>query len=350
MSITVVSDQSLIRKCASTITDKSLELIILPTEKCNFRCTYCYEDFSIGKMNYEVISSVKLLLEKRIEKLSLLKIAWFGGEPLVAKDVVLDISQYAMSLARKYNVRYLSNMITNGDLLDIVTANHLSEAGIRQYQISLDGPKEVHDRTRIRANGKGTFDAIWSNLIAIRNSSLPLKINLRLHFSPDNFQLLDSLIEDLKKEFISDSRFGFYFHSIEHLGGVNDAFIKSFSGAEKSEVIKILESKLFDDPLNSHQNVATPDDYVCYASKVNSLVIRANGNIGKCTVALSDERNNIGTLQPDGMLKLIPSRFAPWVRGIETLDPETLGCPLVGLPTSEDIVASLKEKKLVAQA
>jgi uncharacterized protein len=25
------------------------QLTILPTEKCNFRCTYCYEDFELGK-------------------------------------------------------------------------------------------------------------------------------------------------------------------------------------------------------------------------------------------------------------------------------------------------------------
>jgi uncharacterized protein len=34
---------------AATISRKVQQLIILPTEKCNFRCSYCYEDFMIGK-------------------------------------------------------------------------------------------------------------------------------------------------------------------------------------------------------------------------------------------------------------------------------------------------------------
>ena len=33
---------------AAAISPRVQELILLPTEKCNFRCTYCYEDFKIS--------------------------------------------------------------------------------------------------------------------------------------------------------------------------------------------------------------------------------------------------------------------------------------------------------------
>ncbi len=335
------------KKIAALVTKKSLELIILPTEQCNFRCTYCYEDFSIGRMSEEISSSIKMLLDKRCQDLSLLKISWFGGEPLLAKDIILDISRHSMQLVENYpNIRYLSNMTTNGYLLDINTANVLVNSGVCQYQISLDGPREIHDKSRLRADGKSTFDKIWNNLLAIRDSHLDLNVNLRIHFTADTFQMLDPLIEDLKENFSPDRRFSFYFKAIEQLGGVNDKSIKMLSENDKVEVVKSLESKLFSDHLDLSQKAAFGDDYICYASKPNSLVIRANGTVGKCTVALSDERNSIGSIQPNGTFKLIPSRFAPWIRGIETLDPETLGCPLVGLPTSEDITASLQEKNL----
>jgi len=36
-----------------------LQLILLPTEQCNFRCTYCYEDFAIGRMSDAVVAGVK---------------------------------------------------------------------------------------------------------------------------------------------------------------------------------------------------------------------------------------------------------------------------------------------------
>ncbi|KAM3102286.1 radical SAM protein [Phormidesmis sp. 146-12] len=312
--------------------NRNFHLILMPTEKCNFRCTYCYEDFVMGRMKQETILGVKALLERRCVDLDYLNIAWFGGEPLIAKDIVLEISSYATTLARRYpRLRYESDMTTNGYLLDYNTAKALADVGVRCYQVSLDGSREIHDKSRIRADGSSTYDQIWSNLLALRDSSLFFHVRLRIHFTVDTLALLAPLIEDIKKEFIDDSRFSVFFKAIEQLGGANDASIKTFPEAEKKKAINSLETKLYGKSPTLERSSFQAED-VCYASRLNSLVVRSNGDIGKCTVALYDERNKIGLLQPDGTLKLTPGRLAPWVRGIETLDLETLSCPLVGLP------------------
>ncbi len=323
-------DKNLIKMGISNL---YFQLIILPTERCNFRCTYCYEDFAAGRMKKETILGIKALLERRCAGLRYLNISWFGGEPLTAKDIILEISEYAMSLAYRYpKLRYIGDMTTNAYLLDYETVAALANVGVREYQISLDGPRDVHNKSRIRADGSSTYDQIWTNLLAIRNSSLPVSILLRIHFSVDTIKLIDPLIEDIKREFLHDSRFSIFFKAIEQLGGPNDASIKIFSDAEKEEAVKSLQIKLFGENLASSQNVSVSDNTICYASRPNSLVIRSNGDVGKCTVALYDERNKIASLQPDGTLKLIPGRLAPWVRGVETLDSATLHCPLVNLP------------------
>jgi hypothetical protein len=46
------------RQIAEAISPRIQELILLPTEKCNFRCTYCYEDFDLGKMSEETQRTV----------------------------------------------------------------------------------------------------------------------------------------------------------------------------------------------------------------------------------------------------------------------------------------------------
>ncbi|MHC5893000.1 radical SAM protein [Nostoc sp.] len=327
------------------VSNSYFQLIILPTEKCNFRCTYCYEDFAVGKMKQETIQGIKALLEKRCADLRYLSISWFGGEPLTAKDIVLEISKYTISLIYRYpRLHYKGDMTTNGYLLDYKTVAALASVGVRDYQISLDGPREVHDQSRIRADGKSTYDQIWTNLLAIRDSSLPVSVILRIHFTVDTLKLIDPLIVDIKREFLHDPRFSILFKAIERLGGENDASIKIFSETEKQEAIKSLQTKLFGENLASSQNYSLSDDYVCYASRPNSLVIRSNGDVGKCTVALYDERNKVATLQPDGTLKVIPGRLAPWLRGLETLDPDTLGCPLVGLPLNSE---AAKESKVL---
>ncbi len=321
------------------ITNKFFQLILLPTELCNFRCTYCYEDFSVGRMKRETITGIKALLENRCTDLDYLQIAWFGGEPLTAKDIVLEISEYAMALTRKYpQLRYKGDMTTNGYFLNYDTTVALANVGVQNYQISLDGPREIHNKSRIRADGGNTYDQIWSNLLAIRDSSLPVSVLLRIHFTVDTLGQLDSLIDEIKKEFIHDSRFSVFFKSIERLGGANDASIKILSEAEKEKAIDLLKTKLYGERLDSDAGFSEPG-HVCYASRANSLVIRSNGDVGKCTVALYDERNKIGTLQEDGKLKIIPGRLAPWLRGIENLDSDTLACPLVNLPSNNSLTS-----------
>jgi uncharacterized protein len=71
---------------AAAFSNDLLHLIILPTERCNFRCVYCYEDFSIGTMKPPVIAGIKRLLARRIPNLRQLRIAWFGWEPLVLSN------------------------------------------------------------------------------------------------------------------------------------------------------------------------------------------------------------------------------------------------------------------------
>ncbi|RCJ26663.1 hypothetical protein A6S26_14835 [Nostoc sp. ATCC 43529] len=313
------------------ISNRYLQLIVMPTEKCNFRCTYCYEDFAVGRMKQETIRGIQSLIDRRCTDLEHLQISWFGGEPLTAKDIVFEISEYVMALVRKYpQLRYEGDMTTNAYFLDYNTTVALADVGVRSYQISLDGPREVHNKSRIRADGSGTYDKIWDNLLAIRDSSLPVSILLRIHFTVDTLKLLDPLIEDIRREFIHDSRFSVLFKAIERLGGSNDESIKILSEAEKEEAIQSLKFKLIGEDTPSSQGLFS-QPHICYASRPNSLVIRSNGDVAKCTVALYDERNKIASLQPDGMLKLIPGRLTPWIRGVETLDPETLACPLVNL-------------------
>jgi uncharacterized protein len=68
--------------------------------------------------------------------------------------------------------------------------------------------------------------------------------------------------------------------------------------------------------------------YICYAAKPNSLLIRSNGRIGKCTVAFDDQRNDIGQINPDGTITVDNEKLQPWIRGLGTLELLDVGCPI----------------------
>ena len=102
---------------ASTLSNRTQQLIILPTERCNFRCTYCYEDFLIGKMKEPVQLSIERFMGRRIPELSELSIHWFGGEPLLAKQVVLRLSARASELCDEHGVSLIGGLTTNAYVL-----------------------------------------------------------------------------------------------------------------------------------------------------------------------------------------------------------------------------------------
>jgi uncharacterized protein len=214
---------SLDEEFAASFFNESLHLILLPTERCNFRCTYCYEDFSIGRMNSEVREGVKRLLDRRLNGLRSLSISWFGGEPLVARDIVEDISAHIIRAAGKRpELSYEGDVTTNGYLLDLSSVERLAELGIRSFQISLDGPQPLHDKTRVRANGKGSFDRIWGNLLAIRDADFNVNVVLRIHLTPENIHAMPDFLARIRETFLCDRRFSVLLKPVERMGGVNN--------------------------------------------------------------------------------------------------------------------------------
>jgi uncharacterized protein len=194
--------------------------------------------------------------------------------------------------------------------------------GITRFQITLDGPAELHDRTRVTRRGRGTFERIWANLLAMRNSPFDLQVTLRLHYQADTFTRILPLIESLNREFAGDGRFRVHFKSVDRLGGPNDELIRPVPESEQKMVEEMLRSML-----HFPDQALDLDDYVCYAGAANSLIIRANGDLNKCTVALKDDRNRIGRIAPDGSLEVDQEKFRGWVAALLSGDSEVMACP-----------------------
>lgn len=211
---------------ASTITSKVQELILLPTEKCNFRCTYCYEDFAIGRMSEATQRGIERLLERRISELSQLRISWFGGEPLLAKDIVLRLSAHASRLAEQHQVNFAGGLTTNAWFLDGPLLDLLLDCKQNFFQITLDGWGSTHDAVRRFIDGRGTFDQIWKNLHQMRASPRDFDALLRIHVRRDNINELPKLMTELGASFGDDPRFRLDFEHVRNLGGAGGATVK----------------------------------------------------------------------------------------------------------------------------
>ena len=85
-------------KCAQT---NAIGLTICPTLNCNFACPYCFEDHAPGIMLNEVQDDVVSLAKRMLESsgASELRVNWFGGEPLIAPQViVLSLREFRITM------------------------------------------------------------------------------------------------------------------------------------------------------------------------------------------------------------------------------------------------------------
>lgn len=316
---------------------KSFELFVFPTEKCNFRCTYCYEDFAIGKMKPWTVNGLKSFIARRVEDLDTLYISWFGGEPLLAAPIVLEVSRFARDTFASAGKRFVASITTNAYLLTPELFRSLLDGEVRRFQITLDGPQEVHDRTRRRADGHGTFDRIWANLLALAEqaASQPkpkFHVILRVHYDARTAYQLVPLLSDLKTYFQDPEFFSVHFHAIEQLGGPNDSALESPSEVEHDHVRGLMAAMQGDAGTQKRTLAHDAVGYVCYAARANSLAIRADGRIAKCTVALNDDRNTVGRLMPDGSVEIDHERLRPWLRGLLSGRADELACPWQHMP------------------
>lgn len=339
----------------TSVNNQSLHLVILPTEKCNFRCTYCYEDFAIGRMPRRVIDSVKTFVRRRIPELQALDIEWFGGEPLLAKNVIWEISEAIQEAVTGslHETAYRGGITTNGWGLDVGTAETLVKHGIRRAQVSLDGPREFHDSTRRKINGSGSYDRLHANLKSIRDAAVPIQVLLRVHLTPDNAAAMPTFVDWLGDTYLTDARFALLLTRVAHLGGANDGNFEILNDSEAAEIIttlhmagssKAVSTKADRVDLFESQEALSGID-VCYAAKMNSLVIRADGHIAKCTVALSQPGNDVGMLNDDGSLSIDNGRLRLWTNGWFSGDVKQLACPYEANPNV--FAAPANERRLL---
>ena len=312
----------------SSISNTMLHLIILPTEACNFRCVYCYETFKYNRMNAEVIEGIKNLISMRIPDLKYLHISWFGGEPLLTLSIIEDISGHILELLEKNpKCQFRADMTTNAYCLGPSIFNKLCRFKVGLYQITFDGPRELHNKKRILANGSGTFDQIWENLLNLKKTDKQVSFLIRLHLDKDNFPCIYAFLDEYRRDFSNDNRFKLFLRPLSKLGGQSDEALHTFNNErERKEAVEELKRYM---ERNGIQHKAAMDlPGICYASKLNSFVLRTNGNINKCTVALDREYNQVGSIYQDGTLEIEKETLFRWCRGLQSGNEKELLCPL----------------------
>ena len=278
--------------------EKTLFLMILPTEQCNFRCAYCYESYARGKMSEETIDGIKKFVSENIWRFEGLTVSWFGGEPLLATDIIEELSLFFVDICKKNKITYYSNITTNGYFLTEKNWKILKKSRITSLQISIDGLKETHDKQRYLINRKGTWETIIENLLFFKEhiKTGTIRIIIRVNITKTIFEKREEIIGYMQNVFGNDPRFSFFYHLAQDWGNANDPSILD-DYCDEEEFYEFLKTAAENGlRLDVHDSFLFPGSRICYAAKENAFVITSDGAIRKCTEYLYEPENYIANI------------------------------------------------------
>lgn len=287
------------------------------TEKCNMRCTYCFEkDFKnqVGNVSNETIKKTIDLLMNDNSSINK-KLTFFGGEPTLN----IDGLEYAINYYHQLKQNGYKNIIH----FDINTnLYHINENLIKVFRkiiniaglylsVSMDGIKETHDLNRLDINNNPTYDKIIENVKKLKKE-LQYK---KEHFTICKHQVLTDntcdKIEDIceqawkERELFNEfsivyvvpdkgSSSNVSYKNLENMKKYYDKikYSNDILEEKKNFILKLLHYLCLD------TNTSLYNDNYSVCNVLNDMIaIRANGDILPChsffDLINTDEYNNI---------------------------------------------------------
>ncbi len=170
---------------------------------CNLNCTYCYylekqklypkaKDFRMDDALLE--SFVKQYIES--QEVPIVNFVWQGGEPTI---LGLSFYQKAIAFQKKYagQKKIENSLQTNGTLLDDAWCQFFKEHNFL-IGVSIDGPKEIHDRHRPTKAGGISFDKVIAGIHLLKKhkvefNTLSVVHNDNVHYPLEIYRFLKDI-------------------------------------------------------------------------------------------------------------------------------------------------------------
>lgn len=182
-------------------------LSLAVAQKCNLGCTYCYAsegDFGSTPTNMALDTALAAadLLFAETPPGERIHLAFLGGEPLANRGVLRRTTEHARRRAVAEGRRIGFAITTNGTLLTPEDADFFEKYGFA-VTVSLDGPREDHDRQRPFKGGRGSFDAIVARVVPLLARAHAMQVTARVTVTPANLRLRKTLEQLLDLGFTS---------------------------------------------------------------------------------------------------------------------------------------------------
>jgi len=290
------------------LTDPPIHALSLAVaQKCNLGCTYCYAqqgEFGGAARNMPLETAtraVEWLIEGAAPGAKL-NVAFLGGEPLANRQVLQETTKRGAALAASRNVVLTFSITTNGTLLTEGDADFFEAFGFA-VTVSLDGPRDTHDRLRMYRSGAGSFDRIMTNLQPLLTRQQRMQVSARVTVTPTNLMLRRTLDEFIAAGFHSVG-FSPMLSAPSGVGEMQSVDLEQMlaamieCGHEFERRTLRGERYPFANMANAMREIqkSTHRPYPCGAG-AGYLGVSADGDLSACHRFVGDESGAMGSLQ-----------------------------------------------------
>ena len=245
---------------------------ILTTTGCNARCFYCYEKGTKPvTMTAETASKVvRYILAHRGEEI--VKLSWFGGEPLYNVQVIDQICKEL----KEHEVPFKSSMVTNGYLFDAEMVQRAKDLwNLKNVQITLDGTEQTYNRIKRYIYGEvNAFERVLGNIQLLTDEGI--RVLIRLNVDKHNIAEMSELVSLLHKRFGVNKRLIIYSRELYCKRTPEDAAALYDQRMELEQLIDVLGYRGRQE-LQKEIKLS-----LCMADNDQNVVIIPDGHLGKC--------------------------------------------------------------------
>ncbi|HOE55984.1 MAG TPA: radical SAM protein [Bacillota bacterium] len=168
-----------------------ITMALFVTRACNLQCSYCYEKKINNSMEEKTAFQAVDWLLRQSGDMKKIYISFFGGEPFLNFPLIKKVAAYAREAAGNLDKTVGFSVTTNATLLNDETISFLREYDVNVL-VSMDGPREIHDKQRPFADGHGSYDTIMP------------RVKKLLEVKPDTCAHA-VLVDDSKSELVKSS-------------------------------------------------------------------------------------------------------------------------------------------------
>lgn len=273
-------------------------LTVAPTLDCNFRCKYCFETHPKGIMSEEIQAALINFVEQRLEVAKSFSVTWYGGEPLLAKNIIYSLSEKFLEICAKKNIEYDAFIITNASLMDDSDIENFKKYKIQGAQITIDGPAEIHNSRRKNITGESTFDKLIERANVLLNNDL--SVIVRINIDKDNISRVDELLQTLRERIDKYENLKIDFGQVSAFTDICKSIESDCYGNEQfADIMLPLYAKVFAQGFKVNKMNVYPSPHLnfCCVDYANSFVIDNHGSIFKCWNHVGNLKKSCGNIE-----------------------------------------------------